>query len=142
MEDLIEQDFVPGILTPIFSKGAPSMCLHLVMPQSPEDAVLFTCMLRFIAASCNARARPLKYVRAIRDPVTGPGWAVDVNAVAREVDNIRCEKIDWENWYRPWHSPGHAAVDADVQTPANQHDCSIEYAWQRLLESCREHGEG
>lgn len=136
-EDRLEQENVCEVLLPILSKAACSMCLQLVMPQSPEDEKLFTCMLRFIAAVCNARETPLKYVRAVRDPLTGPGWYADINAIADEVSRIRCDRLEWENWYRPWYG-----VNSHTQSDPSGHiqeQISVDRARQEVLESCQEH---
>lgn len=134
----IERANVQEVLTSVFLSAAPSMRLQLVMPQFPEDAEPFNNLLRFIGAISRARSIPLKNVRAIRDPITGPGWTADINAVADEVAAIRCESMIWENWYRPWFrsSPSAEKYTYDPAIGVRE-PWSMEDAWAVVLESCR-----
>lgn len=141
-ERMVEHDDLPGLFAPILLENVPSLQLHLVMPQDPADAVLFISMIRYIAAVCNARSLPLKQLRAVRDPVSGPGWAADVNAIMSEVGRIQCAEMVWKNWYRQWYAADGAAgggsrSDHTTDRTGGQ---SVEDAWASVLESCREYG--
>lgn len=134
---LEEEDEIPGILSTILSESAPSLRLHLVMPQSPNDADLFNAMLHYVIALCNSRTVPLKDVTTIRDPVTGPGWAADIDAVAKEVSKLRCERMAWKNWYRSWYAPDPAQTAEQRQdVPRTEPSQSPEQAWQAVLDAC------
>lgn len=137
----IQEAEIPAVLTPILTKTAPSMRLHLVMPQSPADAELFTKMLCYIVAVCNSRSKPLKQVNAVRDPVTGPGWAADIDAIAREVSGIPCDNMEWANWYRQWYSSESSnAVRQEGDDPRHHTAHGVQEAWEAVVESCRADG--
>lgn len=143
-----EDERVDEILRQILLNSAPSLRLQLVMPQSPADSLLFKALLNFICAICNARFKCLRHVRAIRDPVSGPGWTADVDGISDELDKIRCTSLEKANWYRPWYGRDtNAAVERasrDVVGATEQppRQMSIDEAWQDVLETCRKYEEG
>lgn len=133
----IERDNVRDILTSVLLSSTHSMRLQLVMPQFPEDAEPFINLVRFIAAISRARSTPFKDVRAVRDPITGPGWTADISAIADEVIAIRCGSLIWENWYRPWFR-SRPSAERDIYDPevGVREPWSIDEAWEMVAESC------
>lgn len=139
IEQPVEQSInLRDILLPILLTSAPSMRLHLIMPQIPAEAMLFTSMLRFLAAICDARVKPLKHIYVVRDPLSGPGPGFNIDAIVETVSRIRCESMEWENWYRPWYASASVAVGAG-EGASSWADLDIDEAWEEVIESCREH---